>query len=431
MRTFSRRGFLTRAALAGGALVLPTSGLLTSVGCLPRGLTRRTDHYFVFYYMMGGWDLVLTTDPVPAKGDTIWIPYKEDDVVETGGHKFGPAFEPLLPFVDRMAILRGIYVDALNHPQARIRMCTGTFKPPGPRPTAPSVQSIIAEKIGLDYEIPNISSDSLRPATFRGEGQPERLEPMRVASVNQLKGLMHWRGPAGKHRKDIEETLRRKDALLREAHAHDELAKEFDTYAELARGTLDSDYARRVSNLSVGSTRNRTEANAQLAVEAIRNDLAPVITVGSGEFDSHTAAQYAGHPASVLRGVKTVAAIAQGLDDTPMPGGKTLLDHTTIVVSSEFSRAPSKNELGGKHHWSANSMIFIGKGIKAQKGGPTIAGECDDGVNPQKMNPENGSFKRGTELIEMQHGLATVLTLAGIDPFPHFGPYEPVTPLLG
>ncbi|HEY4220771.1 MAG TPA: twin-arginine translocation signal domain-containing protein, partial [Myxococcota bacterium] len=85
MPPFTRRGFLTRAALAGGALVLPSGGLLMSSGCGPN-LARRTPHYFVFYFLMGGWDLVLTTDPVKRNGDKIWIPYEDDEVVEIGPH---------------------------------------------------------------------------------------------------------------------------------------------------------------------------------------------------------------------------------------------------------------------------------------------------------------------------------------------------------
>ncbi len=426
-----RRGFLRRAALAGGALLLPGGGLLTSVGCGPSRIARRTDHYFLFYFMMGGWDLVLTTEPVPPKGYDVWIPYDKGDVVEAGGFPFGPAFKPLLPFAAKTAVLRGIYVDALNHPQARVRMCTGSFKPHGPRPELPSVQAILAEKVGHAYQIPNLSSDSLRPATFRGPAQDERLEPVRVSSVEMLKSLVGWRGGVSESRRDVEAVLRAKDAMTVARYQDAKLARSFRTYADLARDTLDGDYKSRVDELGGDLPfMPRTSKNARLAVEAIKNDLAPVVTVGTGEFDSHTRGQYAAHPAAVLRGMRTVADIAQGLEDVRMPGGKTLLDHTTIVVTSEFSRAPNKNELGGKHHWSANSMLFIGKGIRRTADGPTVVGGCDDGVHALPMNPNNGSFKRGAEVIEMQHGLASVLAMAGIDPLPHFGPYDPILPLL-
>lgn len=429
----TRRNFMQRAALAGGALLLPGGSLLTSVGCAPGEFTRRTPHYFIFYFMMGGWDLVLHSEPVPRKGDTIWIPYDDDDVVEIGNERFGPAFKPLQPFADRTAILRGIYVDALNHPQARIRMCTGRFKPPGPRPTVPSVQSIIADHLGKEYEIPNLSSDALRPATFRGDGMDERLEPVRIATIEQLKGLVGWKGDIGKYRRDVEEALAKKDELMAQRFAEVPLAQDFQTYAGLARSTLDSKYPERVAamgSLTGDATMDRTVKNARLAVEAVRQDLAPVVTIGSGEFDSHTRSQYATHMTAVTRGMKAVAAIAEGLEATAMPGGKTLLDHTTIVVTSEFSRDPLKNELGGKHHWQANSMFFIGKGVKRGKGAPTLVGRCDDGVNAQPMNPHNGSFSKGAEEIEMTHGLATVLAMAGIDPYQYFGPYDPVLPIM-
>lgn len=430
---FTRRNFLQRAALAGGALILPSGHLLTSVGCAPGELQRRTPHYFIFYFMMGGWDLTLTSEPVPPKGDTIWIPYDQDDVVEIGNERFGPAFAPLAPYADRTAILRGIFCDALNHPQARVRMCTGRFKPPGPRPTVPSVQAIIADHLGKEYEIPNLSSDSLRPATFRGDGQDERLEPVRVASIDQLKGLVGWKGDIAKYRRDVEATLAKLDEHTAQRYGDVPLAQDFRTYADLARATLDSKYPERVRNmgsLTGDATMDRTVKNARLAVEAVRQDIAPVITVGSGEFDSHTKSQYATHMAAVTRGMKAVSLIVDGLQETAMPGGKTLLDHTTVVVTSEFSRDPMKNELGGKHHWQANSMIFIGKGVRKGKGQPTLVGACDDGVNVREMNPANGSFKKGAELIEMQNGLATVLAMAGIEPYPYFGPYDPVLPIM-
>jgi uncharacterized protein (DUF1501 family) len=143
------------------------------------------------------------------------------------------------------------------------------------------------------------------------------------------------------------------------------------------------------------------------------------VTVGTGEFDSHTKTEYATHPDAVIRGLKAVAAIARGLDEHQLDDGRSLLDLTTIVVTSEFSRTPSKNELGGKHHWPTNSMLFIGKGVRAGRGGaPRVFGAVDDHLMAQAINPENGSRRRGADLLDMSHGLATALAMAGIDPGP-------------
>jgi hypothetical protein len=396
-------------------------------------MSRRTEHYFIFYFMLGGWDLALNTDPVPGNGDKIWIPYDADDVVEVGAHKFGPAFKPLLPYVEQMGVVRGIYCDALNHPQARIRMCTGRFRSGNTaRPGIPSVQAILGEKIGMKYEIPNISGDALRPSTFRGDEQDPRLEPMRVSSIDQLKGLVSWKGDVAKYRRDVEEAMRKLDADFLERNKDNALANEFNTYANLARDTLDSDFPKRARAMSNSVTDvERTQKAARMAVEAIAQDLAPVVTIGSGEFDSHTKSQYSSHFASVKRGMSAVATVCDGLSSYTMPGGKTLLDHTTVVVTSEFSRDPMKNELGGKHHWPTNSMLIIGKGVKKSKGAPTVFGETDAGLNHVEINPSNGSLKRGVEAIEMTHALATVIAMAGIDPAPYFGAYDPIVPLIG
>lgn len=440
MGVVTRRGFLSRTALSAGALVLP-SGLLSLMGgCATGG--RRTDHYFIFYLMVGGWDLMLTTDPV-ARKEGFYIPYDDDDVVMAGDLRLGPAMKPLLPYQRKLGILKGIYVDALNHPQARFRMVTGKFKPPGNHVTAPSVQTLIAQHKGAAYELPNLSSDALRPATFRGDVKDLRLEPVRVSSVDQLRGLTTLKGDLSSSRREIEAALREKDALTTQrwktANGSD-LPARFEQFANLERDLAASDYKERVkasssvlddAKAAVGSGSDRVSKQVKLAVEAVKQDLAPVVTVGSGEFDSHSRAEYQSHAAAVKRGISAVADIADGLDGVSIGGGRTLLDMTTIVVTSEFSRTPSKNELGGKHHWPTNSMLLLGKGVRRTSSGqPRVFGAVDENLVAQAINPRNGSLKRGADLLDMSHGLATVLALAGIDPGDALG-QEPVVDLLG
>jgi hypothetical protein len=423
----TRRGFLSRAALAGGALVLP-SGLYSLVGggCTAASTARRTDHYFVFYFLVGGWDLMFVSDPVPRK-DGFWVPYDDDEIVEAGGVRLGPAMKPLLPYASRMGILKGIYCDSLNHPQSRFRMVTGRFKPPGDI-VAPSVQTLLAQKLGGAYELPNLSGDQLRPATFRGSAPDLRLEPVRVSSIDQLQGLTRIKGDVSRVQRDVQEALRKKDALTAErwkTASSSELAREFAAFADLERDLAASDYGARVRNASslvegaanaVGGG-NRVSQQVRLAIEAVRQDLAPVVTVGTGEFDSHTKSEYASHPQAVVRGLQAVADIVAGLDQSKTADGRSLLDMTTVVVTSEFSRTPSKNELGGKHHWPTNTMLLVGKGVQRGKNGaPRVFGAVDENLVAQPINPQNGSRRRGADFLDMSHGLATVLAMAGIDP---------------
>ncbi len=434
----SRRAFLTQAALGGGALVLPSAALMTPLTMLSScsSKSRRTPHYFVFYFMVGGWDLMLGTDPVPRQ-DGFFVPFEDDEIVTAGGHRFGPAFGPLLPFASKIAVLRGIHCDALNHPQARFRMVTGRFKPPGNVVTSPSVQTLLAKKLGQSYEMPNLSSDALRPASFRGLDDDPLLEPVRVASLEQLQGIVGVRGDIADYADEIHKAVAAKDAITRDAYDGIDLAADFGQFADLARALAKSDYRARArsaqpvddKNKKNKKTLDKWQRQARMAVEAIRLDLAPVITVGSGEFDSHTRGEYMSHVSAVERGFRTVAEIAKGLADSIEPDGSSMLDHTTIVVTSEFSRSPSRNELGGKHHWPTNAMVLLGKGVRTKKGGPYVVGEVDDNLKHVPMNPKTGSSAVGAEDISMSHALSTVLALAGIDGVPLLEA-EPVRKLL-
>jgi hypothetical protein len=436
----TRRGFLSRAALAGGALVLPTGLWSTTSGCRPP-VARRTDHYFIFYLLVGGWDLMLVTDP-PSRTEGFWVPYDADDVVTAGDVRLGPAMKPLVPYVSRLAILKGIHCDALNHPQARFRMVTGRFKPPG-EVVAPSIQTLIAQKTGRAYELPNLSSDQLRPATFRGAVPDLRLEPVRVASIDQLDGLTRVRGGVSAYRREIDMALREKDRLTVDrwkasTTTSTSLAPSFADFADLQRDLSQSEYHHRVRQASSNKESvelaveagDRVDRQVRLAVEAVRQDLAPVVTVGTGEFDSHTKSEYASHPAAVVRGLKAVAAIVKGLAEADAGDGRSLLDLTTVVVTSEFSRTPSKNELGGKHHWPTNSMLFVGKGVRPGPAAePRVFGAVDDNLQALPINPQNGSLRRGVDLLDMSHGLATALAMAGIDPLTAIG-QEPISALI-
>ncbi len=430
MSDLDRRTFL-RYALGGGAVILPGLAWLRW-GRGPAG-GRRSDHYFVFYYMMGGWDLTLVTEPRPET-DGISVQYRPDEVVEAGGHRFGPAMAPLRPFFDRMSVVRGISVYALNHPQARFLVTTGKFKKPHTPPST-SIQTILADRFGERYELPNLSSDGMRPATFLGDAAPH-LKPLRIGSVDELEALSSVKGAPRGYAERVAQAVAERDAAR--AVEGTPLDKRFATYSELARRAGSSDIAARLQQsgtplfepTKLVSHGNRWGRQAHLAIEVLRHDLAPVITAGSGEFDAHNSHDYGYHRQAVTRGMETVAAICHGLEAIP-DGAGTLLDRTTVVVTSEFARTPYINELGGKHHWPNNSMVIIGKGAARRPDGPVMFGESDEMTFPQPIDPATGAHEgRGADDLTTQHGLATILAMAGIDPLPHFG-VEPIPSLLG
>ncbi len=401
---------------------------------LPSFSAQRAPHYFVFYFLMGGWDLVSLTEP-RTPGELMHVPYKAHEVFEHGGHRLGPALKSLVPYMDQMAVLRGLKATALNHPQARFQLVTGRFREPGEVPTA-SIQTRLGDIIGRGYPIPNLSSNGLRPATFLGDYDPH-LEPLRVGDMSEMRGLSRPRGAVKDHEDVVLAALRKRDAAFVEAHRDHPLVEEFAESAELARQVASSDFRRRVADFEgarfepteLVKQDNRWGYQAHLAVETIRKDISPIITVGSGEFDAHNSHDYRSHHRAVVRGMETVAAICQGLSEHRTADGKTLLDRTTIVISSEFSRQPWINELGGKHHWDANAALFLGKGVRGTPGGLTMVGECDDQLFPQPLNPVSGKPDDGADTVTNGHFLATVLAMAGVDPGEHF-PQAPIQALI-
>lgn len=425
-----RRDALLRLALGGSALVLP------GLACVPDGRRARSRRWFIFYYMMGGWDLTLLTEPA-KQGPGMDVRYRPDEVWSRGGHRFGPSLRPLEPYMDRMAIIRGIKCEALNHPQARFQMVTGRFRPPH-APVAASLQSHIAAHYGAGYPLPNISSDGMRPAVFLGDLE-HHVKPMRVASVDQLKALSRIEGKPAAYADRVRQAVAQRDEAFARRHGT-ALAREFTRYAELSRAIASSDFGRRVGAAQgpqfepTKRVRHKSSIGRQvhLAEEIVRRDLAPVVTLGTGAFDAHSKRQFEGHRRLVTRSVEGVRIMCDRLDALPAPQGGSLLDHTTIVVTSEFSREPWINELGGKHHWAANSMLLIGKGVARSGGeGPLVFGECDDRQFPQPIDPATGRRDgRGADELLVPHALATVMAVAGLDPARLFD-VDPITRLIG
>jgi len=429
MTAFDRRRLLQSLALSALGAGLPacerSSYDSQHLEDTPSFTQQRAPHYFVFYFLMGGWDITTLSEP-RRKAAKMSPSYAPSDIFEHGGHLLGPSMKPLVRHMDQMAVLRGLRATALNHPQARFQLVTGTFKEPRQAPAA-SIQTRLADLIGRDYPIPNLSADGLRPATFLGDYDPH-LEPFRIGEMWSLRGLSRPRGPMIEQEDILFDALRKRDAAFAEAHAKHALAADFAKSAELARQVAESDYRWRASEFvepRFTETRNlernsRWGRQVHLVVEAIRNDISPIITAGSGEFDAHNSNDYGYHRKAITRAMEAVAAICDGLAEHRTADGASLLDRTTVVVASEFSRQPWINELGGKHHWDANTALFLGKGVNGTKGGLTMVGECDEQLFPQPLNPATGKPDRGADDVTNAHFLASVLAMAGIDPGLHF-----------
>jgi uncharacterized protein (DUF1501 family) len=89
-----------------------------------------------------------------------------------------------------------------------------------------------------------------------------------------------------------------------------------------------------------------------------------------------------------------------------------LLEHTHIMVTSDFCRTPAINITGGRDHYPNNSTLIISPKFK----GNTLFGGSDEQLLPEV---QTGVFSGEPRQLAPPDILATFLSAQGVDPAPH------------
>lgn len=137
-----------------------------------------------------------------------------------------------------------------------------------------------------------------------------------------------------------------------------------------------------------------------------------VYVYDGNKWDHHSAIfdhrQALNHYVTCNRFDKGMASLLRDLSS--MPGsepGKTLLDETLIVATSEFGRAPFMNAVQGRDHYRfAYSSIFAGGGVR----GGRVVGKTDE----TGARCVDTGWKH-TEQPQMDNIVATIYSALGID----------------
>ena len=121
--------------------------------------------------------------------------------------------------------------------------------------------------------------------------------------------------------------------------------------------------------------------------------LSPYVTVSIDGFDTHS--NHLTQHVPLLRMVASqLALLIQDMRNIPDPSqpAVSLMDNTTILISSEFVRTPSFNAGAGTDHWPSASAILMGRGVQDN----TVIGRTDD--QALALGWQNGqSIVRNTE----------------------------------
>ncbi|MCY1063948.1 DUF1501 domain-containing protein [Nannocystis sp. RBIL2] len=401
-RTWLKRGFYAVAAagaLAGGR----------RLAAAEPGPARR----LVLVLVQGGWDTTYAIDPKPGLGgvDSPAGAVKEfhglDVLTDPARPAVGAFFDA---WGDRCAVVRGVSVASVAHPDCMHRILTGVLDD-----TAPDVAAIAAATHAPDLPAPYLI---LGRTAYSG---PYGALSARTGSVNQIVTLLdpQLTFPAlgapllPLVPSDGEEALIRAHVELR---AERELAaakgskRVQDFLDALPRGDLLRDLGE-VGELELTRT---FDTQVKLAVEALRRGLCHSVQIESGDWDTHTGNDAQGPKHEAL--FKSLAGLMQSL------AAAGLLDDTAVVVASEMGRTPRLNAAQGKDHWPITSTLVLGAGVAGGK----VVGATTDALDAAPIDFTTGAIDPKGRPIAYADLAAGLLELVGVDPSAHIPTGEPL-----
>jgi len=406
------------------------------------------DHFFVFVYFSGAWDLMLSLDPRDESGfynegnvaTSLTQPgYKLLDEPSNDGQLYeviranglpdilGPFMGELMDHFDKLAIVRGMSAETLTHEAGRRRFLTG--KPPsGLAARGSSAATWLASQLGGAQLVPNLA---MRVETYNVD-QPNFASGLKVSSVKDLVRVLQASGPAmnPKVATHLDAMLSQssvcpvamKAPLFQDAESARLKAREmvlggldqlFDfkksgDFNEMIRGHFGM-------STSTASTTTSVEARAAAAALAITEGVARVVSFQANDttLDTHYDEWTTDQGPTQERGFNAVARLIKYLECTEYKNtGACWLDHTTIVGFSEFGRSAMLNANSGRDHSLTNGTFLAGAGIR----GATIVGESSEiGMMPTKTDLVTGapSDDPKAKVVKPEHILQTLFHLMG------------------
>jgi uncharacterized protein (DUF1501 family) len=137
---------------------------------------------------------------------------------------------------------------------------------------------------------------------------------------------------------------------------------------------------RKLASLSAGNTGESVEKQSiALIAECFRLSLSrAAVYVLPEQFDGHAPELARAQPELFGGAIAKVAALLQGLVDTPYDAKRSMFDVTTVMIASEFGRTMRAPDMpvdatGTNHNQYSNSILLGGKGIRSG----LVVGESD------------------------------------------------------
>lgn len=454
-----RRTFLKAASAFAGTTMF--GGISFKAFAQQAQALAPADHCFVFLYFSGGWDVLLNLDPRdPAQFTAERIsetrilpgynilngqdPSYPATVIQPAGSNitFGPAVGNFAQHFDKMAVVRGINMNTVAHEVGFRYFLTGKE----PNGSAARNSSTATEIVGQLYPammqkppVPNLA--------FNIESYNDRYggyaNALRVSSSNDL--LLTLAPSAQQFDSEIEKQLLdlRFRPVTCESQLYDSrglvtkyqdaqrqvrtvLNASLDRYFRFASTNGDppevameksatiARYKLRVGNNGFANDpTNSAAARAALVATALKKGVSQCVSMNiAGGLDTHFGTQLT-QAQNQRVAWNAIADLISDLKESPHPSdGKPFIDHTTVVIFSEFSRTPLINSSAGRDHHITNACAILGRGVKHNY---VFGASGNVGMSAGVVNHRTGLPGANAMQYLPDHVIATIMASAGLD----------------
>lgn len=372
-------------------LLQNTFGVYAALLLAGTGLAVTPRRRFLHIFLRGGWDTHLGTDPVigskvtSAAFSSIYQSLGTFTVAGKNNLIGGWGLEPLRQAMASVptAFINGLFTEVTAHELAQNYMYSGVLSLSRTR-EFPSIAAMLGAAAGtfpahvvLGGPIPLGDSKLSHP-------------PLQSKSGAGLAEML--RGPYNKwvKRSSFEpahDLIKQLDALNR--NQQNQKAQAAMAGWETAAAQLDQLYGTGIGQKLMldQAMKNRYGVTDDWSYQALipsafltlSSGLSSFVTLSIDGFDTHSN-HFREHVPLMRRVATQMALLIADLRATedPEQAGSSLMDNTTILINSEFVRAPALNPASGTDHWPSASAILLGKGVQDN----TVIGQTDDQAQP-------------------------------------------------
>ncbi len=425
----NRRSFIQNSLIGATSFMTPAGTFLMgtpSVLANSQGPAKRV----LYLVLSGGWDSAFASDPIIGSKQT--SSSYEDVYKQTTGQYapfqipgkntwLGAGFLPAKDILSRISIgvVNGMHMEVTAHELAYQYILSGRLSLSNSR-DFPSVLSLMGQSKG-----------TFPPLLVLGQAVPLgetrfTAPPIQVANAELLKDMLSKPAIDGVPENILNEALSLISDLDAEAQKRLTQQEKLDlsswiNSSQKLKSVEDSGIGPKLAFTQEVKDRFQLGTNGDLnsisgllagAYIAFSAGLTSYVSVSGSGFDTHQNQLSMQLPLQQSFS-SALSLLLKAFQDTPDPdySGRTLMDTTMIVITSEFVRTPKFNLNLGTDHWQSASVILLGAGVKD---GAIIGATGDDAI-PLGWSDSKAVIKTEDNVLLPDHFAATLLSKLGFN----------------